>query len=212
MPHQRVSGASTTRLALPTHSTPESAFRNADYYADCLPSEDCGANQTTQVLEHADETLVLYSYWERTPTCVSVPHIALDHIGDGALFETTHEGREHTWRIIHTDGGDIREFFDAIEAAVGDCAQIEVGRIMNLDHRTVVHKERYVSTDGVHINQAECMFSLVQPWLRKFHGLSKQGLEQAAHTFGIVRSLTLAGESVASTIDCLVIGSFHSST
>jgi hypothetical protein len=37
-------------------------------------------------------------------------------------------------------------------------------------------------------------------------------LEQAAHTFGIVRSLTLAGESVESTIDCLVIGSFHSST
>ena len=48
---------------------------------------------------------------------------------------------------------------------------------MERDHRTVVHKERYVSPDGVHINQAECLFSLVQPWLRKFRGLSKQGLE-----------------------------------
>ena len=83
---------------------------------------------------------------------------------------------------------------------------------MERDYRTVVHKEQYVSPDGVHINQAECLFSLVQPWLRKFRGLSKQGVEQAAHTFGIVRSLNLAGKSVESTIDCLVVGSFHSST
>ena len=89
---------------------------------------------------------------------------------------------------------------------------LQAYRKMERDHRTVVHKERYVSPDGVYINQAECLFSLVQPWLRKFRGLSKQGLEQAAHTFGIVRSLTLAGESVDSAIDCLVIGSFHSST
>jgi len=89
---------------------------------------------------------------------------------------------------------------------------LQAYREMERNHRTVVHKERYVSPDGVHINQAECLFSLVQPWLRKFRGLSEQGLEQAAHTFGIVRSLTLAGQSAESTIDCLVIGSFHSST
>ncbi len=89
---------------------------------------------------------------------------------------------------------------------------LQAYREMERDHRTVVHKERYVSSDGVHINQAECLFSLVQPWLRKFRGLSKHGLEQAAHTFGIVRSLNLSGESIASTIDCLVIGAFRNST
>jgi hypothetical protein len=89
---------------------------------------------------------------------------------------------------------------------------LQAYREMDFDHRTVVHKERYISSDGVHINQAECLFSLIQPWLRKFRGLSKQGLEQAAHTFGIIRSLNLAGESVESTIDCLIIGAFRSST
>jgi transposase-like protein len=89
---------------------------------------------------------------------------------------------------------------------------LQAYREMEFDHRTVVHKETYVSPDGVHINQAECLFSLVQPWLRKFRGLSKQGLEQAAHTFGLVRSLTLADESVESAIDCVVIGAFRSST
>jgi transposase-like protein len=89
---------------------------------------------------------------------------------------------------------------------------LQAYREMDFDHRTVVHKERYVSPEGVHINQAECLFSLVQPWLQKFRGLSKQGLEQAAHTFGIIRSFHLAGESIGSAIDCLVIGSFRSST
>ena len=89
---------------------------------------------------------------------------------------------------------------------------LQAYREMDRDHRTVVHKERYVSPDGVHINQAECLFSLVQPWLRKFRGLSKQGLEQAAHTFGIIRSLNLTGASVDITIDCLVMGAFRSST
>jgi len=89
---------------------------------------------------------------------------------------------------------------------------VKAYREMERDHRTVVHKERYVSPEGVHINQAECLFSLIQPWLRKFRGLSKRGLEQAAHTFGIVRSLNLIGESADSIIDCLVIGAFRSST
>jgi hypothetical protein len=83
---------------------------------------------------------------------------------------------------------------------------------MDFDHRTVVHKETYVWPDGVHVNQAECLFSLAQPWLRKFRGLSKQGLEQAAHTFGLVRSLTLRGGFVESAIDCVVIGAFRNST
>ena len=69
-----------------------------------------------------------------------------------------------------------------------------------------------MSPHGVHINQSECLFSIVQPWLRKFRCLSKQGLEQAAHTFGIVRSFTLAGGSVETAVECLVMGSFRSST
>ena len=42
---------------------------------------------------------------------------------------------------------------------------------MEHDHRTVVHDEEYVSADGVHTNQAECLWSLLQPWLGKFRGL-----------------------------------------
>lgn len=106
----------------------EDAFLISDYYADCLATEDCGATQTTRVLDRTDGTLVLYSDWERTPSCASVPHIALDHLGDGVLFETRHEGRHYTWRLIHSGEGDVAAFFDAIEAAVGDGARMEMLR------------------------------------------------------------------------------------
>ncbi|WP_415379547.1 helix-turn-helix domain-containing protein [Halosimplex sp. TS25] len=107
----------------------EDAFLTADYYADCLATEDCGATQETQVLDRSGDTLVLYSYWERTPACASVPHIALDHLGDGLLFETRNESRRYTWRIVHAGDGDVRAFFDAIEENVGECAELEVERL-----------------------------------------------------------------------------------
>ncbi|MDL5363098.1 helix-turn-helix domain-containing protein [Halalkalicoccus sp. NIPERK01] len=106
----------------------EDAFFTSDYYADCLATEDCGATQTTEILDHTDDTLVLYSYWERTPTCASVPHIARDHLGDGVLFETRHEGRHYTWRLIHSSEGNVAAFFNDLEAAVGDCARMEMLR------------------------------------------------------------------------------------
>ncbi|OLZ41334.1 transcriptional regulator [Natrinema saccharevitans] len=121
----RVDHATGTSAAL---EDIEGAFLNGDYYADCLATDDCGATQTTRVLDRTDDTLVLYSTWERTPTCASVPHIARDHLGDGVLFETRHEGRHYTWRIVHSGVGDPAAFFDALEAAVGDCARMEMLR------------------------------------------------------------------------------------
>ena len=106
----------------------EDAFLNSDYYADCLATEDCDATQTTQILDHTNDTLVLYSYWERTPLCASIPHIARDHLGDGLLFDTRHESRHYTWRIIHSGEGDVSAFFEELETAVGDCARMEMLR------------------------------------------------------------------------------------
>ncbi|WP_418286414.1 helix-turn-helix domain-containing protein [Halorubrum sp. DTA46] len=106
----------------------EAAFLDGDYYADCLATDDCGAAQTTRVLDRTDDTLVLYTDWERTPVCASVPHIAREHLGDGVLFETRHEGRHYTWRLIHSGVGDVSAFFDDVRAAVGDAARTELLR------------------------------------------------------------------------------------
>ena len=87
---------------------------------------------------------------------------------------------------------------------------LQAYRWMEYGHRTVIHEERYVSPDGVHIDQVECLWSLLHPWLRKFRGLSKQGLEQAAHTFGCVRSLNRIGASLFALIDCFALHRFRS--
>jgi predicted DNA binding protein len=106
----------------------ETAFLTADYYADCLATADCGATQTTRVLDREAETLILYSDWERTPACASVPHMARDHLGDGVLFETRNEGHHYRWRLIHAGDGDVGAFFDDLRAAIGDCATLEMLR------------------------------------------------------------------------------------
>jgi len=106
----------------------EAAFLTADYYADCLVTEDCGATQTTRVLDREEGTLVLYSAWERSPACASVPHIARGHLGEGVLFETRNEGHHYRWRLIHPGDGDVAGFFDELRAAIGDCARLEMLR------------------------------------------------------------------------------------
>ncbi|PSP81727.1 transcriptional regulator [Halobacteriales archaeon QS_4_69_225] len=114
----------------------ETTFRETDYYADCLATTDCGASQRTQVLDHSGETLVLYSCWERSSDCASVPHIARAYLGDGLLFDTNHEGRHYTWRIIHSGEGDATGFFDELEATVGGGVRMEMLRTAAADGPT----------------------------------------------------------------------------
>jgi len=106
----------------------EATVLDADYYADCLATADCGATRHTEVLDRTDGALVIYSRWTRTPDCASVPHIARDHLGEGLLFDTRHEGRHYTWRIIHSGAGDAAAFREALEAALGDGVQLEMLR------------------------------------------------------------------------------------
>ena len=127
----RVDYASGSAAAL---AAVETAFREGDYYADCLVPGNCGVTQRTEVLDDG-EALVLYSYWERTPTCASVPHIALEHLGEGVLFETRRAGREYTWRVVH-DGGDVDAFLDAVDAAVAHTAAVEVRRVTDTAEST----------------------------------------------------------------------------
>jgi hypothetical protein len=49
----------------------------------------------------------------------------------------------------------------------------------------------------------------LQPWLAKFRGLSKQGLEQAAYTFGLLRSLNLVKAPTHTLIDCVAVNAFR---
>jgi len=45
------------------------------------------------------------------------------------------------------------------------------------NEQTVIHSEEFVTDDGAHINQVECLWPLVNPWLQKFRGPSKPRLK-----------------------------------
>ncbi|EMA42244.1 helix-turn-helix domain-containing protein [Halococcus hamelinensis] len=105
------------------------AVSNAPYYADCLVRRDCEGEWETSVLDRSADTLVLYSYWERTPTCTSIPHLALEHLGQGLVFETTWQERAYQWRLILPNDRPISPFYRALEAEIDATAGVEIVRV-----------------------------------------------------------------------------------
>jgi predicted DNA binding protein len=106
---------------------------DAAYYTDCLARRDCEADWETQILDRADDALVLYSYWTRTPSCTSIPHLALEHFGDGLIFQTTWIGQRYEWRIIAPDETAYQAFRSAIEDEIGDTTGVSFVRVGESD-------------------------------------------------------------------------------
>jgi predicted DNA binding protein len=106
---------------------------NAEYYTDCLARRDCEADWETQVLDRTGDALVLYSYWTRTPSCTSIPHLALEHFGEGLIFQTTWVGQRYEWRIIAPDDTSYRGFRRAIEDEIDDTTGVTFVRVGDAD-------------------------------------------------------------------------------
>lgn len=102
---------------------------DAEYYTDCLARRDCEADWEARVLDRTDDTLVLYSYWTRTPSCTSIPHLALDHFGDGLIFETTWTGRRYQWRTIAPGDAAFHAFREAIEEEIDGTTGVDFVRV-----------------------------------------------------------------------------------
>lgn len=101
----------------------------ADYYADCLVRRDCQGEWETQILDRSPDTLILYSYWQRTVACTSIPHLALEHFGDGLIFETTWRGRRYQWRLILPSDAKLTPFYESLDAEIADTAGVEIMRV-----------------------------------------------------------------------------------
>ena len=111
----------------------ETAYSDSAYCADCLVKDDCGADCETQVLDRSSDTLVVYTHWDRTDVCTSVPHLALEHLGEGLLFETEREGRRYRWRIVLGNGTPVGAFVDGLGEEVDDCTGLELLRLADVD-------------------------------------------------------------------------------
>jgi predicted DNA binding protein len=107
----------------------ETAYSTSKYFPDCLVTGDCEAEAETRLLDRTDDSLVIYCVWERSEICTSVPHLALEHLGDGLLFETRQEGRRQLWRIVLSGGESVGSFGAALEKAVDGVGGISLLRL-----------------------------------------------------------------------------------
>jgi len=107
----------------------EAAYKTADYFPDCLVTDDCEALSETQVLDRTERSLVIYCVWERSEVCTSVPHLALEHLGEGLLFETRQETNRYIWRIILPGDGPIDSFAAALRTEITDVGGMELLRL-----------------------------------------------------------------------------------
>jgi hypothetical protein len=124
-----------------------------------------------------------------------------------------------TLRVLRAEDGakpdELRQTLDEVEILSGKIEELwhdgwrGYAPLVYENEKVVPHSEEFVTDDGVHVNQVECLWSLVDPWLQKFRGLSKPGLEQSVRTYGFVRTLNLAGAPLGGLIDCFAVNLFH---
>jgi hypothetical protein len=92
-----------------------------------------------------------------------------------------------------------------------------IGLIDGINQQTVIHDEEYILMPAYTRTKAEGLWPLLQPWVERVRGLSKQDLKQAARTYGFLRSINPAGTSHG-LVDCfaadfaICIGAFRLST
>lgn len=96
----------------------------ARYFTDCLVRDGCDGDWETTVLDRSEDSLLLYSYWERTRDCDSVPHLAREHFGDGVVLDETWRQRRQTWRVLAPDG-PVGEFVADVRAVADADVQFE---------------------------------------------------------------------------------------
>ena len=128
----------------------EETFLNPDHCTDCLATPNCGAESDNTVLDRDEDTLVIYSRWSKARSCTSVPHLALETLGDGLLFETTRTERRYQWRIVTPDHADISAFHNALQDEICTCTDIDFVRLTGIDSSpTDLAEESSMTTEQV---------------------------------------------------------------
>ncbi|MCH7659738.1 MAG: helix-turn-helix domain-containing protein [Euryarchaeota archaeon] len=137
----------------------ETAYSTSKYFPDCLVTGDCEAEAETRVLDRTDDSLVIYCVWERSTICTSVPHLALEQLGDGLLFETRQEGKRQLWRIVLSGGEPVSSFADALEKEVEGVGGIS---LLRLAEHSPIGSERAHDGDRLPAAQRRALHAAVE--------------------------------------------------
>lgn len=119
------------RIAGPANalSTLDDVFLDPTYCNECLNSKRCSKDHQYEMLFRDSGKRIIYTYDSNGESCPSVPHLAVKHLGDGLLFETTRQKNWYAWRILMLDDANTRELYDTIQAELPDELQLSLNRL-----------------------------------------------------------------------------------
>jgi predicted DNA binding protein len=115
----------------------ELAFAEAGHATDCFGVEECATAFRSEVLHRDPSTRILFTSWQRTGECASIPHLALEYVGPGVLFATERRGPRYEWHVLLPSDANLGAFSDAIQA--------EKGRAVRFDLQQVTDESAWLS-------------------------------------------------------------------
>lgn len=115
-------------------STLDDVFLDPTYCNECLNSEPCSKDHRYETLSRDAMNRVIYTYESNGESCPSVPHLAVNHLGDGLVFEATRRKNQYVWRILMLDGVNVSKLYDTIQAELPDELQLRLNRLSEPMH------------------------------------------------------------------------------
>jgi predicted DNA binding protein len=98
----------------------KSMLSDESYDGFSVSDRTCQGNQYSDVLEDTADSCVVYTHFECTGHCDTVPLIATRYLSGGVLFEVTRQNDSEHWRILMQDDEKVGMLYDTIGATLRD--------------------------------------------------------------------------------------------
>ncbi|WP_168216030.1 helix-turn-helix domain-containing protein [Halorussus marinus] len=172
------------RLVGPKGSVEEAAatLDAHGHAADCLGPGDCARDYRTDVLYRDPTSRILFRSWRRTARCVSIPHLALAHLGPGVLFATERRADEYTWRVLVPSDESLGRLYDDLRARGDDDVGLTLRRVTDASAWLTAYSGR----PGLPYEQYETLRAAVE---RGYYETPRDiSVEELAAELGVPRS------------------------
>jgi len=107
----------------------DEVFLNETRCNECFDVVDCDTDRSYCVLDRQETSRTIYTLRQEIDSCHSLPHIVLDHIQTGTIFESRRVGDEYRWRILFPGDSPIGDIYDTLEAQLREGVSLSVSHI-----------------------------------------------------------------------------------
>lgn len=137
----------------------DDVFLDPDRCNECLDGrETCGATREYEVLERDATSRVVYTYLVEPGYCHSIPPLATEHLGFGALYDALRREATYEWHLLLPDDGELGSLHDALRGGLRDGLSLDVRRLSRPTHWF----DRFTLTDDLDFEQRQALETAVE--------------------------------------------------